>query len=217
MGHQVYRLKDGTRVPSVTTINKHVEGDSEGLVRWAYKLGYEGLDMEEHRAKASGIGKIVHACIEADLKGETVKLDDVDPSWKEGISNALGAWRLWKETTGLGAALASEVPMVSEVHRYGGCSDWIGMMRGKVVLLDFKTGGRLYPKDLVQVAAYGNLWNEAHPDQPIEQYSLLRLGKDSAGFTWKHEHALSMDGAWRAFLLCREMYELNRALERIVK
>lgn len=211
----VYRLKDGTRVPSVTTVIRHVESDNEGLLVWAHKLGEEGIGLDEGRQKAAGVGTIVHAAIEADLMGQSVDLASVPATMRPLVDQALAAWRAWRDQT-KPEIVASEHSMVSEKHRVGGTLDCVFRIQGAVTLLDLKTGNRLWPKDLVQIAAYSMIWEELHPESPIEQFSLLRLGKEDASFTWHHRHALSMDAAREAFVHCRALYDCAALLKKAI-
>lgn len=218
-----YLVADGTRVPSVTSILGHVDADPGGLLYWANQAGLDGLTLEEARSQPLGVGSIVHAAIEAELKGEKLSLEDVDPEMRKQIDLSISAWELWRQMTVSSndelakQVLASEVPYVSERYRFGGTLDAVLMVSGRRCLLDFKTANRFYPKDLAQVAAYGILWNEIHPQDPIEQYSLLRISKEDGSFSWHHrEAAMSMDAPRSAFLIARELYELAKTLKRMV-
>ena len=211
-----YLAVDGVRVPSVTSIIRHVDADNEGLLRWAWKCGQQGITLEDARKTAANVGTIAHAAIEADIKGEPCDLSALDPETLAKVTSAVDAWRLWCASSGYEGSVASELSLVSELHRYGGTLDAVLSVRGERTLIDFKTGGALYGKELAQIAAYGALWNEHHPDHPIARYSLLRLDRDSAGFTWRHMHAVSMEPAWTAFLRARELYDLSKTLKNIV-
>lgn len=211
-----YRTADRKRVPSVTSIIKHIDPDAEGLIRWAHRLGQDGIDLEEARQAAASIGSITHALIEADLKGEEEPdLSDVSSEMLDSVNEAVGAWKLWRDGVRL-EVVVSECSLVSEIHRFGGTLDAVCMVQGKRTLFDVKTGARLYPKELGQIAGYGYLWAEHHPDEPIERYSLLRLGKESGGFAWLHFTERQMEPALTAFLEARVIYDLHRVLKKMV-
>ena len=55
--HTVYKLKDGTRVPSVTTYLKVLD-KSNYLVPWANKLGMAGIDSTKYRDEKARIGSL---------------------------------------------------------------------------------------------------------------------------------------------------------------
>jgi hypothetical protein len=211
-----YFTADRVRVPSVTTVIKHVDGDAEGLIRWAWKMGKEGVTLEQARAHAAGVGTIVHAAIEADLKGEEIDLSDVNSEMRKQVDAAMGAWKLWWDTAHVGKILATEMSLVSEPLRYGGTLDAIMEVSGKRTLFDFKTGKGLYAKDLAQAAGYGILWNENNPDFQIERYSLLRLGKDDGAFSWVHMEPISMEPAFLSFRAALELYDLSKTLKKMV-
>lgn len=212
-----YYTKDRQRVPSVTTIIKHIETDNEGLLRWAHRLGTEGVPLEQAREQAAGVGSIVHAAIEADLKQEPpLDLSGVDEESRRQVDASMAAWKLWRETSGMTAVLDSESSLVSEELRFGGTMDAVLVVQGRRVLFDFKTGARLYPKDLVQIAGYGLLWDEHHPAATVEQFTLLRLDKESAGFTWKHLSAEQLAPAFEAFRQARALYDLARTITKMV-
>ena len=67
--HTVYKLADGSRVPSVTTalgiLNK------PKLLNWAWKCGVDGLDYRAVRDNAADIGTLAHYFILCHLKHET--------------------------------------------------------------------------------------------------------------------------------------------------
>lgn len=218
MGKIVYKTADGKRVPSVTSVIKHVEGDPGGLMHWAWNLGDQGITLDDARQDAANIGKIVHACIEAELKGEEVTLGSIiEPEVRAAVEASLSAWRLWKESVGqFERVLCCEVPLVSERHRIGGTMDSLLISKGKRCLFDYKTGNGLHGKDVVQVAAYGEIWNELHPDEQVELYCLLRLPKDGTGFTWKLLTAEALEPARQAFIHARALYDLAKVVGKMV-
>ncbi len=207
------------KIPSVTTVIGHVEASAEGLIHWAHRLGIEGKSLEEGRQKALTVGTVTHARVEAMLKGEDIDLTKVDPEVMKESDRAYAAWNDWIVTAGMGETLASEPRLVSEALQYGGTPDAIVMLgesKPLRTLIDVKTGARLYPKDLAQIAGYGIAWDENHPDKPIERYSLLRLGKEDGAFSWLHINTMSMDPAFHAFRHARELYDYAKSLKKMV-
>jgi hypothetical protein len=102
--------------------------------------------------------------------------------------------------------------MVSEKHQYGGKPDYVGAVSGELSMVDWKTSERVYPDMLVQLAAYGTLWEENYPDYPLTGgYHLLCLGKESATFT--HHHFEALPGAIDAFLHLLSLHQLGTELE----
>src|SRR5690606_27752568 len=100
----------------------------------------------------------------------------------------------------------TEVPLVSELYRYGGTLDAVARVNGRLVLLDWKSGNRVYPDHVVQVAAYRQLLREHRTEAPDDAV-LLRVGKEWGDF---HSHAWPsalLDHGWTAFRLMRELYD----------
>lgn len=218
MPPRIYKTRDGKRVPSVSTIRKYADPDSEGLLRWAHRLGMDGLDMDAERDAAAAVGTISHACIEAEFLGmKQPDLSHVGAEERAKVATVMESWRAWRKSVVLDEVLGSEIPLVSENLLYGGTMDAVVSIGDKRVLADWKTGAGLYVADLVQVAAYGMLWDEHHPEQPIEEYTLLRLGKDAVGFTMKTYPAASMQPAREAFTRCREIHNRNNELKRMIR
>ena len=110
--------------------------------------------------------------------------------------------------------IAIEEPMVSERHRFGGTLDYVLRIGGKVCLVDLKTGS-LYPKHLAQLAGYGILWSENHPESAIDQYHLIRVSKEDGGIHWSSWSAFDMATPTQAFLAARQIYDLVGALRRM--
>jgi hypothetical protein len=213
MARVIYKTADGKRVPSVTTIIKSISFGGEGLMYWAWKAGDEGLTLEEARAPAVTVGTVAHALIEAHIKGEEADLVGLPAPIVARALVAFNVWKEWAELTGY-KMVESETSLVDDEYRFGGTFDCV-MVEKKRVLVDWKTSGGLYPEHLVQIAAYGHLWNKHHPNEPIEGYALLRLGRDEALFDY---HFRPPDGvmlaAWEMFLLARRAYDLAKEVRK---
>lgn len=209
-----YYTADGQRVPSVTTICKKIAWNTEGLIRWAHKVGLAGQSLDDARQTATTTGTVAHAMIEASIKGEDADISGLPAPVIEGARQAFETWREWAELVRF-EPIAAEQSLVSEKHRYGGTFDCVSV-NGKVTLTDWKTSLGLYPDHLLQVAAYGALWDEHHPEQPIERFALLRLGKDDPAFDHRVRDPNSepMLAAWQMFVHARAQYDLAKIVER---
>lgn len=218
----IYKNSAGKRLPSVTTILGQLGWSREGLMYWSWSLGCEGIDYRDARKAAADVGTYSHSAIEADIKGEAFDLDELPISDEDKgyVAEAWEAYRGWAAQTSL-EPVAAEVSLVSEKLQFGGTMDVVALQPRKdsdkqTCILDLKTGGGPYPDHLLQIAAYGMLWNESHPDRPIEAYHLLRVGKTDGSF---HHHmwpAPRMRIAQQAFQLTREIYTLHATLKKMV-
>lgn len=204
-----YADKAGTKVPGVTTVlGSSLGWKSPGLMWWAWKLGTEGKDLRREREKAADAGSLAHACAEADITGKPPP--EIPEEFKAKVAGAFAAYRAWREQTRL-ELVASEVPLVSESLKYGGCLDAVGVFGGDAALIDFKSSKELYGDHVVQVSAYARLWDENHPDLPIKAWHVLRWNEDGA-FT---HHSLSesqIESGWRVFLAALTIYQERKAV-----
>ncbi len=212
-GPRLYRTADGKRVPGVTTvIGGNLGWNKESLMHWANAEGLEGRHHRDTSQKAADIGTTAHAMIEAELKGidwrQAVDLRGVTPEMIAKAENAVGAWHEWRGTVNF-SLLGSEVPLVSEAHNYGGTID-VAAVKRVTSIVDLKTSNGIYPDHLIQVAAYGQLWNEHHPEDPICAYYILQLGKEDGSFHYHYWREL--DVPWRAFLHLLGLHELKRLI-----
>ena len=213
MAHPIYKLASGERVPSVTTIIGRFK-EAGGLIHWAWTLGKEGKDYREERDRAADAGTLAHLAVESYIRGKEVLFETPDPRVAESAKSAYGAFLEWAAQTQL-KATETEVSMISEKHKYGGTMDAL-LISGKRSVGDWKSSNALYPEYLVQIAAYGKLWEENHPDEPITGgYHLLRFDKAHGDFT--HKWWGELETAWQAFLRLRDLYEFDKELKQRIK
>lgn len=215
--HQPYRLADGSKAVSVTTVLSRFK-EAGGLIHWAWQLGLDGIDYREARDTAAGIGTLAHDAVEAFIKGRDEQfnwLKDPDLSGEDikRSQQSYGNFLDWAGTNGL-EVRETEVPMVCEHYRYGGRPDAI-LVKNKLALGDWKTSNGVYVEYLLQLAAYKHLWDDYHPDEPLEGgFYLLRFSKDFGDFSERHWSEL--DSAWEAFKLMRPLYDLMNELKKRV-
>jgi len=204
-------MKDGTRVPSVTTIISRFK-ESGGLVHWAWQLGCDGKDYRKVRDEAADAGTLAHAMVEAEIQGKLYQPDGYDTETIEKAHQAYKAYQEWKRQTQL-RALETECPLVSEGHRFGGTLDAM-FVQDKLSLGDWKTSNSIYPDYLVQLSAYSILWRENYPTLPITGgFHLLRFSKEG---DFAHHWWGDLREAEEAFLLMRRLYDLMDKLKKRV-
>lgn len=213
-----YRLADGTKVPSVTTVLGRFK-ESGGLVHWAWDLGMKGVDYRKARDAAADAGTIAHWMVEQHL--ETGHTDfDVETQYPEAdeptidkAQIAFEAFLAWSDQTHL-QIYEAECPMVSEKYKFGGTPDAI-LVKGKLSLGDWKTSNSIYPEYLIQLAAYKKLYEENRPVEIVGGYHLLRFDKKYGDF---HAHWWAeLDTAWDSFKLMLRLYENMKELKERCK
>jgi len=223
---QGYRLADGARVPSVTTIISRFK-DSGALMKWAYTTGREhgftegrgGIaptSLYEVPGKAADIGTAAHSMVEASIKGEHPEMvqDYINLSVDDRVKakNAFAMYEEWAAQSSL-VIVEQEMYLVSEKHRFGGTPDAIGEIAGKLCLVDWKTSNGVYSDYLLQLAAYRVLWDENHPDRPLTGGShLCRFAKEFGDFA--HHYYAELDDAWTMFELLLRAYRLDQILRK---
>ena len=204
--HTVYKLADGTRVPGATTITGLL--NKPHLVRWANKLGLEGIDSSKYTDEAAAVGTLAHALVQAHLQGETLDTTMFSPTQVDMAENAVLSYLEWEKRHKI-EPLICEVPMVSEKLRYGGTVDCYCRLDGVPTLIDFKTGKAIYDEYFVQVSGYKNLLLEH--GCPVERVQILRIGRDETeGF---EERAItSTDRYFQIFTNLLNVYYLKKSL-----
>lgn len=212
-----YFAADGLKIPSVTTIIGRFK-ESGALIRWAYKQGEMGVPLYEKRDAAADVGTYVHSMIEACLRDGDVSVPPpagMSPDNVAKAESAYQAFRAWLEGSRL-KVQPLEQHFVSEAHRFGGTPDAkADEPDGSRSLLDWKTAKAYYPDQLVQVAAYRQLWNETHPDAPLTGgVHIVRFGKDGGDFQHLYfpPNHRKLAAAWRMFVLFREAFDLDKVV-----
>jgi len=207
-----YFLQSGERVPSVTTVIGRFK-ESGGLIHWAWKLGKEGKDYHEVRDQAADAGTMAHAAVEAWTRKQPFEFAG-EPEVVEKAQTAFRAFEEWARQTRL-EVTETEMPLISEKHRFGGTFDAI-LVNNERAMGDWKSSNAIYGEYLVQVAAYGALWDENFPMDPITGgFHLLRFDKTYGDF---HAHFWrDLSSAWEAFLLLRRLYDIDRELRARAK
>jgi len=206
---------DGKRIPSVTTVLSNIKiGGIEPLLSWANRCGQDGIHHREAASKAADAGTCAHDMIECDVRGIEF---DPSPYEYEALDTALPcyhAFQEWRAQSNL-QLIQSEVSLVSEKYGYGGTFDALSI-NGKRSVGDWKTAKGVYPDNLIQLAAYRQLWEENYPDYPIEGgLYILRISKQAeAGdpVHFAHHWWSDLDIAWQAF---EHMLELHRLQKRV--
>ena len=210
-----YKAKDGKKVPSVTTILSRFK-ESGGLVHWAWQLGKDGIDYRDMRDQAANAGTLAHDMVEQWIQGkdpapDPVKASQIGEVQVAAAKTAFRAFLTWAEQSKL-KVTHTELSLVSEKHRFAGCLDAM-LVDGERSLGDWKTSNRIYGDYLMQLGAYGILWDENFPDMPITGgYHLIKFGKEFPDFT--HHFWSDLEEAKHCFLLLREAYDLVKRIDK---
>ena len=213
-----YKLKNGEKVPGVTTILGRFK-ESGALMFWACEQGKaiergEISSLYDKRNAAADAGTLAHLMVEKHINWEpepdlSAYMPETAKFARQGYDNYLR----WESDNKI-VVLKQEMQMVSEKHAFGGCPDAIGIdSRKQYCLLDWKTGSGIYIDFLCQCSAYKILHEENHPDEPITGGThILRFSKENADF--HHHFFADLSEAEELFLLFRRAYDLDKQLKK---
>jgi hypothetical protein len=200
-------LVEGERVPGVTTITGQLA--KPALIHWAWRLGLEGRDYRDERAKAADAGTLGHALAEAYItNGPPPSLDGLSLDVVRGGKERFQEFQTWLQGNAF-FPLEAEVAIVDAELRFGGRIDVVGTLHGEPGLLDLKSR-TLYKEQVIQVAAYRYLWNKAHPDLKLRSVHIVGM---TDGF---HHHRISekdLDVGWACFVALLTLYYTMRQLK----
>lgn len=145
-----YLIK-GIKYARVTRVNSVI--DKPELRNWYAKTG--NTKAREILKKRAGFGSTVHKLIEVTLLGNEVCKDNYDSF----LMDTLNIFNEWKDKHAL-KPHALEQHLWSDIHKYAGTCDYIGICDGKLMILDWKTSKGIYPEYWIQLAAYVNAFEE---------------------------------------------------------
>lgn len=204
--HTVYKTANGDRVPGVTTVLGVL--NKPALIKWANDLGLQGIDSTKYRDAAASIGTLVHAMVEANLKGLELDVTDFTPNEIQQAEVGFKKFIDWKTNRNF-EIIASEQSLVSEINKYGGTIDCVAKVDGKVTLVDFKTGKGVYNEMFAQVSAYNELLKERGIH--TEEIMILRIGRnDDEGFEVRTLQTSDISSYFNIFKSCLDIYEVKK-------
>jgi predicted RecB family nuclease len=209
---QAYKLASGVRVPGVTTITSRFK-EAGGLVHWAWSLGIEGKDYRKVRDEAADAGSFAHDWIEDTIHERPLtEFPHAAPELLARAQTAVDAFKRWRDQVKL-EVVETEVPLISELHRFGGTFDAIFRIGGELHLGDWKSGNRIYPEHVVQLGGYSLLLRERGTE--VVGAQLLRVDKEHASFSHFGWPKSVLELGELTFLRQRELYDLDARLKRV--
>lgn len=149
--HTRYKLSDGSIVPGASTIAGL--RDKPYLVKWSNNLGLAGIDSTKYKDEKADIGTLTHYRILCDLKNEKENLDEYSKLQINFSDNCMLSYYEWKKKHTI-IPIVCELPLISEVFRFGGTIDLYARIDNMNELIDFKTGKAIYDSHWIQLAGY---------------------------------------------------------------
>lgn len=205
--HTQYKLKDGTRVPSVTTVLGLLSKNA--LIEWAYQCGLRGEDYKSVRDEKGLIGALTHAMILSFLKGEECDTSSYSKDQIDQAENSFLSYLEWAKDKEI-KPIVIETPLVSEEYQFGGTPDFYGIVDDKLLLMDYKTGF-VGQEAFIQTCTYRELLIENGYD-PAEKILILGIPRTSDE-KFQEVTYTSFDTGWEVFRHLREVYELMKQIK----
>jgi hypothetical protein len=206
--HTQYIDFNGNRVAGVSTILSVL--DKPALVVWANRLGLQGIDSTKYKDKMADIGTITHLRILHQLKCTQPDLSEYSQADIKASDNCMASYQSWLKGHKL-EPICIETPLTSDRYGYGGTPDFIGLVDGRLEIIDYKTGNGIYGTAFYQIAAYRQMAQEL--GHKVEHARILRIGRSSdEGF--EERTITKFDDEFEMFLCCLKIYNLLKKMGR---
>ena len=200
-----YRNAVGDIIPSVTTVLDILA--KPALIRWANRMGLDGIDTNKYKDALADIGTLAHLLIICSLSDELPEVDEFTPEQLRAAERCYAKFVDWEKRNPV-TPLLVEHPLVSETYQYGGRLDLFCICNDAFMLADFKTSGGIFPEMIYQVAAYRQLLVEA--GWHVQKAVILRVGRDDReGADEKILTEYELDIGFQIFTRCLEIYKLT--------
>jgi len=177
----------------------------------------ERFDYRAARDRAADAGTIAHEMVEDFIRGRDIDASKHPAELVALATPAYEAFREWADSSKL-QTIETEVPLVSETHRFGGTRDAI-MVNGKRACGDWKTSNAIYPEYLLQLAGYGVLDEEAGNvlDGGFHLLKFSKQEKPTDPVRFAHFYWSQLDLAKTAFLRMVVLYREMQEIAKLVK
>jgi len=205
--HVQYKNSLGENIVGVTTVINIL--DKPALLNWVAKITKEGHDWQRYRDAMGDAGSLTHLRILNYLKHTKPDLSEYSPAIIKLSDNSMSSFFEWERSHKLEPIIIEE-PLVSNKYSYGGTPDYVGLVNGRLELLDFKTGG-LFLSVVLQLAAYRLLAHEKGHE--VEHCRALSIPR-SEGESFMEELYTKVNDEFQIFLNCLSIYNLLKKTGR---
>jgi hypothetical protein len=208
--HTVYKLADGTRVPGVTTITGQIGWNKDVLVRWANKMGLQGIDTIKYVDDKADIGTLAHRMVECHLTGEELDSSDYSKNQIDKAENCLISFFEWEKVHKI-SVIHHELELVSEKLGFGGKLDLHSIIDSIAEIDDLKTGSGIYAEHYVQVAGYCILADENNI--PYNQARIINIPRTNDE-RFDQQVVKNLDLYKQIFLRLLDIYKLKKQIDK---
>jgi len=202
-----YRNAAGEIIPSVTTVLNEL--NKPALVKWANKLGLQGVDSDRYKDELADIGTLTHYFIMCHLQEEVPNVSEYSPVQVDAAKACYKKYVDWELRNPVRPLLVEEA-LVSEKYQFGGRPDLFALCSGLFLLGDFKTNAKgIFPEMVYQVAAYRVLLIEQ--GYRVTRAVILRIGRDDPeGCEERILTPAELDSGFEIFARCLDIYNIKR-------
>lgn len=191
-------------------ISRVREGLMQKKMKTAHvKIGVADLELllddalkrpDKLKDDAAATGTSAHEYIDAIIKGKPItKLPNEILTPVRGFSE-------WWAASGIEFVLG-DTKVASRAYGYGGSLDALGLRRGVLVLIDFKTSRSLWDSFALQVAAYAKAFEEQY-NVAVPEALCVRFRKDGVrGPSFECVEVRDIDRSFAAFLAAKALHE----------
>ncbi len=208
MATAIYKTKDGTCVPGVTTVLGVI--NKPFLVTWANNLGLQGINCRAYVDELATIGTLAHYLVECNVKGCDPYLGNYTPEQVEQAQKCFTKWLEWRGNREI-IPILQESPLVNEQHRYGGTIDLYVRIDGVPTLIDIKTAKAIYSEQRAQVTAYRYLLRDN--GCPVDRAQIVRIGRNEDEAFEVAEVTDETGAQWQIFQHALEIYRLQKEVK----
>ena len=209
-----YHLKDGTPCPGVTTVVGELGWNKNMLIRWANRLGLNGVESQKYVDDKASVGSLAHAFVLEDLGGKKPETEDYSPNQVTLAKNCLKSYYGWKKGKVI-EPLLIETPLVSEAIQVGGTPDFYGKIDGVLMLVDYKTGkGGCYPEYIIQASTYAEMLTEM--GNVVSEIRVLNIPRsDDESFSERIITEAERKAGFEVFKHLLAIYNLKFAINKV--
>ena len=217
-------IRVAREVATSNVLGPNTDAFDEMVGRLFDKEQSEAKAARKHRDDAADLGSEIHALIHHELS-ERMGVKLPDPEVSDRAIELMKPWMEWADEVELLPVL-SEFAMVTDEGELGGTADLLAFVKGKLTLVDWKTGAAIYLSSHIQTVGYKTMLckmgviNPLVPmaglvvripkrvdDTPVCEVSVVDQVHDSE----RWEMLKSLAGCYRAFGVEKKRWEASRA------
>lgn len=212
----MYNIK-GKDYPSVTTILEVI--GKPRLMYWYGKIGTAAATKQKKQAAALGSKFHKYVLKESEGKGEKfIRILRKKGKFKGKLWNLVNQFLKFKDLYHF-RSLKSEHLIYSKKHKYAGTLDALGYItinkKTYLVILDWKTSGKVYLEYRIQMSAYFYAYLEKNPETKLNGICCAAFTKSDADEVVGYEVKLITNKKkirryFEGFLAAKVIYDLQK-------